>query len=182
MIRVVWPSARCYVAVRRPLAANVAGAWLLVLGAWFLVAAPACAATMEAVVVGVTDGDTVTVLDANKVQQKVRLAGIDAPERRQAFGARARQVLAGFVFKKAVKVDWYKRDRYGRLIGKVLVDGRDVGLELIEAGLAWHYKAYEREQSAADRRDYADAERRARNMRAGLWTDSDPVPPWEYRR
>lgn len=158
------------------------GALLFALVVLLLVASPVCAASLEAVVVGVTDGDTLTVLDANEVRHKVRLAGIDAPERRQAFGTRARQALAAAVFRKAVTVNWNKRDRYGRLIGKVLAGERDVGLSLIQAGLAWHYKAYEREQSATDRQVYGDAELEARERRVGLWADVAPVPPWAFRR
>lgn len=155
----------------------------LLVGALLLVSVRASvASTMEVEVVGVTDGDTLTVLDRNKVQHKVRLAGIDAPERRQAFGQRAKQALASQVFKSAVVVDWHKRDRYGRLIGKVLIGDRDAGLELLRNGLAWHYKAYEQEQTQRDRLAYAEAEHAARKSHVGLWEDGDPVPPWEFRR
>lgn len=160
---------------------RVRRAWLLV-GLLLLSFRAVFASTMEVEVVGVTDGDTLVVLDGNMVQHKVRLAGIDAPERRQAFGSRARQSLASQVFKRTVTVDWHKRDRYGRLVGKVLVGNKDVGLELVAAGLAWHYKAYEREQTAQDRLAYAEAERVARERRLGLWADAEPVPPWEFRR
>ena len=102
-------------------------------------------------VVGIADGDTITVLDADKVQHKIRLTGIDAPEKKQPFGNRSKQSLSDMVFNKTVTVETGKRDRYGRELGKVLADGKDVNLERVRAGLAWHYKAYERTQSAADR-------------------------------
>lgn len=142
----------------------------------------AFAARVEAKVVGVTDGDTLVVLDGDSVQHKVRLAGIDAPEKKQAFGARAQQTLAVAVHRKTVVLDWHKKDRNGRLIAKVLIGNRDVGLELVASGFAWHYKAYEREQSTEDRLGYAAAELKARQRRSGLWADSAPVPPWEFRR
>jgi endonuclease YncB( thermonuclease family) len=141
----------------------------------------ALAARMEAEVVGVTDGDTLVVLDGDKVQHKVRLAGIDAPEKRQAFGARAQQALSVAVFRRTVVLDWHKKDRYGRLVAKVLLADRDVGLQLVAAGFAWHYKAYEQEQSSADRTRYAAAEVEARRTSAGLWSVPNPMPPWDFR-
>lgn len=102
-------------------------------------------------VVGVADGDTITVLDADNVQHKIRLTGIDAPEKKQPFGNRSKQSLSDMVFNKTVTVETDKRDRYGRELGKVLADGKDVNLEQVRAGFAWHYKAYERTQSATDR-------------------------------
>jgi endonuclease YncB( thermonuclease family) len=137
--------------------------------------------TTTGLVVGIADGDTLTLLDADHVQHKIRLAGIDAPEKRQAFGNRARQNLADLVFRRQVRVEWDKSDRYGRVIGKLLVGDDDVCLAQIRAGLAWHYKTYEREQSAADRERYAQAEIEARASKRGLWRDTDPTPPWDFR-
>ena len=137
--------------------------------------------TLTGEVVGIADGDTLTLLDATKTQHKIRLAGIDAPEKRQPFGDRSKQSLAAMVFRKQVTVDWTKHDRYGRIIGKVLVGGEDACLAQVRAGLAWHYKAYEREQSHADRDRYAQAEVEARRGRRGLWRDPSPTPPWEFR-
>lgn len=137
--------------------------------------------TLTGEVVALSDGDTVTVLDKAKTQHKVRLAGIDAPENRQAFGERSRQSLAAMVFRKQVTVDWHKTDRYGRVVGRVLVNNVDVGLEQVRAGLAWHYKAYAQEQEPTDRAAYGIAEENARAGRIGLWLDGAPVPPWEYR-
>lgn len=132
-------------------------------------------------VVGVADGDTITVLDADKVQHKIRLTGIDAPEKKQPFGNRSKQSLSDMVFNKVVTVETDKRDRYGRELGKVLAGGKDVNLEQVRAGMAWHYKAYERTQSATDRQAYADAENEAKAAKRGLWVDADPTPPWEWR-
>jgi endonuclease YncB( thermonuclease family) len=132
-------------------------------------------------VVGVADGDTITVLDADRVQHKIRLTGIDAPEKKQAFGNRSKQSLSDMVFDKNVTVETDKRDRYGRELGKVLADGKDVNLEQVRAGMAWHYKAYVRTQSAIDRQAYADAENEAKDAKRGLWVDADPTPPWEWR-
>lgn len=144
-------------------------------------ATQAGAAELTGRVVSIADGDTITVLDADHAQHIVRLAGIDAPEKRQAFGNVSRQHLAGLVFQHDVIVEWKKRDRYGRLVGVVRVDGHDANLAQVQAGLAWHYKAYEREQSTADRQSYADAESAARNAREGLWRDLAPLAPWEFR-
>jgi endonuclease YncB( thermonuclease family) len=117
----------------------------------FLSAATAFPATLSGRVVGVHDGDTITVLDANHQQHKIRFAGIDAPESRQAFGTRSRQNLSGLVFGKDVAVEWNKHDRYKRIVGKVLVDGHDVNLEQVRAGMAWWYRQYAKDQTSADR-------------------------------
>jgi len=151
------------------------------------------AAELHGRVVGVSDGDTISVLDEWHITHKVRLAGIDAPERKQPYGAQARQHLAGLVFGKSVAVTWHKRDWYGRLIGEVRLRvtgacgqpdcarAEDVGLAQIESGLAWHYRQYQNEQTMEQRRRYALAEQSARAKREGLWKDARPVPPWEYR-
>jgi endonuclease YncB( thermonuclease family) len=140
------------------------------------------AATIEGRVVGVTDGDSVTVLGADKVQHKIRLAGIDAPEKKQDFGQRSKQSLSDLVFSKTVTVETGKKDRYGREVGKVLVNGLDANLEQVQRGFAWHYKAYQREQSASDRTLYDFAESEAKAAKRGLWRDADPMPPWGYRK
>ena len=99
------------------------------------------AETLTGRVVRITDGDTIVVLDADKVQHKIRLQGIDAPERHQAFGMKSKAYLSDLVAGKSVVVDYSKYDRYGRVLGKVIVNGKDVNLEQVEAGMAWHYKA-----------------------------------------
>jgi endonuclease YncB( thermonuclease family) len=129
----------------------------------------------------VSDGDTITVLDDGNTQHKVRLSGIDAPEKRQPFSARSKENLSRLVFGQSVIIEWHKRDRYQRMVGKVLMNGQDVNLEQVRAGMAWHFKRYDGEQPISDRIAYADAENEARAARRGLWSDPEPLPPWEFR-
>ena len=138
-------------------------------------------ATLHAQVVGVSDGDTLTALDASHRQWKIRLAGIDAPEKSQPLGQQSKQALSDRVHGRQVVIDAGKTDRYGRTIGKVWVDGRDANLAQIRDGLAWHYKKYESEQTMADRFEYAHAESDARQHRRGVWRLPEPVAPWDYR-
>ncbi len=170
-----------------------AKACLLLVFAW--ATSPAFADILSGRVVAVADGDTITVLDSSNRQHKVRLSGIDAPEKAQPFGNKSKQHLAQLIYDKAVIVEWTKRDRYGRIVGKVLVISPelcpstrpdcqsliDTGLAQITGGLAWHYKKYEGEQTVEDRQLYSDAEAKARAQRTGLWEDSNPAPPWEWR-
>lgn len=152
---------------------------------------PLRATALEGQVIHIADGDTLTVLDDQHRSHKVRLAGIDAPERNQPFGRRAAEALAGLAKNKRVIVDGGKTDRYLRRIGIVRVapaecasctPSVDVGLLLINTGFAWHYRAYEREQSRSDRDQYRQAEAGARARQDGLWADSMPMPPWDWRR
>jgi len=138
--------------------------------------------TLTGKVIKITDGDTLYALDANHKQHKIRLAGIDAPERKQAYGLASRKHLASIVADKQIRIEYQKRDRYGRIVGKVLLDGIDACLEQVKAGYAWHYKKYQHEQSLEDQRLYANAENQAREERLGLWRENNPTPPWEYRR
>ncbi len=147
-----------------------------------VVSGTAWAATLEGWVVAIQDGDTITVLDDARMQHRIRLSGIDAPEKRQAFGNRSREALGSMVFRKRVTVEWSKLDRYQRIVGKVISGGRDVNLEQVRLGLAWHYKQYAREQSATDQAAYDRAEQAARERRTGLWRDANPLPPWDFRR
>ena len=132
-------------------------------------------------VIKVSDGDTITVLDSNNQKYKIRLQGIDAPETQQAFGETSRQSLASLVYDKEVIILWDKRDKYARILGKVIVDGRDANYEQLKKGLAWYYKQYENDLSDEDKERYAEAEAWARNYTEGLWTDSKSIPPWEFR-
>jgi len=133
-------------------------------------------------VVKVTDGDTVHVLDRSSERHKIRLGGIDAPERKQAFGRQSTKNLAGYVAGKNVEVEYRKRDRYKRIIGKLLLAGQDVNLQQVKDGYAWHYKYYQKEQSEVDRMLYDLAEKDARGKRIGLWSVPKAIAPWEYRR
>jgi micrococcal nuclease len=126
-------------------------------------------------VVGIADGDTITVLKA-KTPVKIRLYGIDCPERGQAFGKKAKQFTAGMVFRKMVRIEPVDRDRYGRTVAWVYVDGKNLCEELVRVGLAWHYKKYSSDKSLSD------MEFLARRNRVGLWSDPHAMPPWEYRR
>lgn len=149
------------------------------------------AETLSGRVVSIADGDTVTVLDEANVQHKIRLAGIDAPEKRQPWGQSSKEHLSTLCFDKSVTVEWDKKDRYQRIIGKVMVadpacEGlcphtTDASLSQITSGLAWHYKKYQRDQSSSDRESYAAAEAQARSDQSGLWKDVSPIPPWEWR-
>ena len=140
------------------------------------------AGTIQGKVVGVADGDTLTVLDDNKAQYKIRLQGIDAPEKAQEFGQKSKQSLHQLVHSKQVTVEFQKKDKYERIVGKVVLNGNDVCLEQVKLGMAWHYKQYESEQTKEDREIYAQAELSARANAIGLWKDKQPTPPWEYRR
>ena len=131
--------------------------------------------------VGVQDGDTITVLDSSNANHRIRLLGIDAPEKDQAFGTKSGQNLSQSVFNKVVRIEWSKHDRYGRIVGKVMLSSQDVCLEQIRAGMAWHYKYYQGDQTPDDGQLYADAEIAARANRDGLWIDPDPIPPWDFR-
>ncbi len=133
-------------------------------------------------VIKVSDGDTITILDSLKKQHKVRLIGIDAPEKRQAFGKVSKTHLSTLIFGKNVRVEYKKNDRYGRILGKVIYNGKDINLEQIKAGLAWHYKRFEKEQYVDDRKIYSDSELEAKAKKLGIWSMKNIVPPWEFRR
>jgi endonuclease YncB( thermonuclease family) len=127
-------------------------------------------------VVGVHDGDTVTGLDESKTQYKIRLDAIDAPELGQPFGQASKKALSEKVFGKDVVVIPKTKDKYGRTVGHILIDGRDVNLLMLEEGMAWHYKHYDHNARLAR------AEEEAHEAKKGLWSDGDPVPPWEWRK
>ncbi len=145
-------------------------------------ALPVAAATIEGRVVGVTDGDTITVLDHQNVQHRIRVASIDAPERKQPYYSRSKEHLSKWIFNRTVVVESTKRDHYKRIIGQVFLDGHDIGLEQVRAGMAWWYRAYSKEQTPEDRELYEKAELAAKERKLGLWRDSAPIPPWEWRR
>ena len=138
--------------------------------------------TLLGKVINVADGDTITVLDYTHTQHKIRLTGIDAPEKRQAFGNVSKQSLADMVAGQSVAVEWVKVDKYGRKLGKVLLAGLDCNLVQVKRGLAWHYKQYQLEQSPTDQQSYATAEVEARVAKLGLWRNFEPIAPWEFRR
>lgn len=147
----------------------------------FLTTISSYAATLSGRVVGVADGDTITVLDAKNTQFKIRLSGIDAPEKKQAFGQVSKKYLSDLVYGKQVNVDYEKQDRYGRTVGKVLVNGVDVNLKQVKQGLAWFYRKYQNEMVLDDRLNYLHAEEAAHAAKVGLWIDPEPVAPWDFR-
>lgn len=128
-------------------------------------------------VVGVSDGDTITVLDdLDKGRFRIRFFGIDCPEKSQDFGNVAKKYLSSLIFGKKVSIRFREVDRYGRIVGKVILDGTDINLKMLEAGLAWHYKRYDNTP------EYAEAEKKAKEKRIGLWQQPNPIPPWNFRR
>jgi len=108
--------------------------------------------------------------------------GIDAPEKNQAFGSKSKQSLSDLVYEKQVVVEYNKQDRYGRTVGKIIVNGLDANLEQVKAGMAWHYKKYQKEQPVDDRSEYARSEDVSRAEKRGLWIDPEPTPPWNWRK
>ena len=125
----------------------------------------------------VADGDTITILDSRNNQHKIRFHGIDTPERGQPYGNAAREALSDMVAGKTVGIVVVDTDRYGRTVGRVYVDGRDVNLAMVEQGFAWWYRRF-----APNDRALEAAERSAREGKLGLWREPDPIPPWDWRR
>lgn len=149
----------------------------------FLIASlNAHAAEITGHVISVADGDTITISDSRSQHLRIRLAGIDAPERGQPFGKKSADNLSRLVRRQEVLIRWDKKDRYGRLIGVVIHRGQDINLEQVRAGYAWWFREFADEQSPRDRISYARAERYAMENSIGLWSDQQPVPPWVWRR
>lgn len=134
------------------------------------------AETISGKCVGVTDGDTATILVDGTRQVKVRFDGIDAPESRQDFGQKAKQKLADLIYGKEVRVEISSKDKYGRSLGKVYVGSTYTNLEMVRSGMAWHYVKY------SNAIDLANAEKEARAKKIGLWSHVNPTPPWKWRR
>ncbi len=158
-----------------------------------LAAFPAAAATLSGRALVVLDGATITLLASDRTQHKVRLLGVIAPEGRQPFGNQSRQNLSTLIQQKQVTIVWEKRDSSGRIMGKLLfspdvcvspacLQNADAGYEQIAGGFAWHDKRVSDVQAREDRDKYAVAETQARAAKRGLWSEPNPVPPWEWRR
>ena len=143
---------------------------------FFLLSLAVQADTLEGNVVKIADGDTLTLLTSSNEQVKIRLAGIDTPEKKQPFGNKAKQALANLAFQKQALVEVETKDRYGRTVGVVFVDGLNVNAELVKQGMAWVYRKY-----TDDERLYT-LESEAKQAKRGLWLDENPIPPWEWRR
>lgn len=135
----------------------------------------AVAATLEGVVVKVSDGDTVHLLVGNE-KSKIRLDRIDAPESRQEYGKEATKHLRDLIFEKTVKICYDKKDRYGRILGLIFLGDRDINLEMVATGNAWHYRQFDKTIA------YSEAENDAREKRLGLWANPNPVNPQEWRK
>ncbi len=133
------------------------------------------AETLVGRVVGVADGDTLTVL-VNLREVRVRLAEIDAPEKKQPFGTVAKASLASMTFGRSATLDVQDTDRYGRKVARVYVGEQDVNLEQVSRGMAWAYRKYARDERIME------AEGDAREAGRGLWMAPDVVPPWEWRK
>lgn len=155
---------------------------LIVLSLTLIFASFASADVISGRVVGVADGDTITILDGTNTQHKIRLNGIDAPEKSQAFGNVSKRSLSEMVINQQVDVDWLKEDRYGRKVGKVLLNNEDVNLKQIKRGLAWYFKKYKSDVAQEDRITYVQAQQEAEENKTGLWVDPNPIPPWDFRK
>ena len=128
-------------------------------------------------VVGVSDGDTITVLDdMDQGNFRIRLDKIDAPEKKQAFGNKAKQYLSSLIFGKKVSIRYKSIDRYGRILGVVFLDGKEINLVMVQSGYAWHYSYYDKTPA------YIEAEKQARAEKKGLWQDPNPINPYQFRK
>jgi len=136
----------------------------------------ALASWIKGTVIGVSDGDTITVLDTKKNNYKIRLDQIDAPELRMPYGFASKKTLSDLIYKKEVSVELHNKDAYNRHVGTVYLGDANINLFMVRSGYAWAYNKYVRELL------YLEAEKAARLEKRGLWEDSkEPVPPWEWR-
>ncbi len=149
---------------------------LLLIAAPAFAAPPATETRLTLKVTSVHDGDTFTGINESNEQVKVRLDAVDAPELSQPYGQASKKALGDKIFGKTVTVITKKHDRYGRTIGHVLIDKRDVNLELLEVGAVWHYEAYDHNKRLRE------AEASARSSKRGLWRNANPMAPWDWRK
>lgn len=127
-------------------------------------------------VIHISDGDTVHLLTPDKVTHKIRLNDIDAPEKKQAFGNKSKENLKKYIYQKNVVVEYKNKDRYGRILGTIYLNNKDINLQQVKDGYAWVYRQYSKKS------EYYKAEEVARKMRIGLWFDKNPIEPWIYRK
>lgn len=139
-------------------------------------------AWIDGVVEHVYDGDSFRLRASDGREVGVRIAGIDAPERTQPFANVSRRALRDAIESREVRIEAIKADAYGRVVGRVFVGGRDVGLEQLDRGLAWHFTRYDSDLAPAERERYARAQADAQARRAGLWSEKDPRAPWLFRQ
>lgn len=140
-----------------------------------LLSSPLYAETLSGQIIGISDGDTATLLTNDRKPIKIRLGQIDAPEKEQAFGEKSKQSLSELIYGKNVTVETETKDQHGRTVGKILVGGKDINLEQIKRGMAWFYVEFGRDAA------YRDAESKAKSAQIGLWTDPAPTAPWKWR-
>lgn len=127
-------------------------------------------------VIAIKDGDTIVVLDSLNVQHTIRVADIDCPEKGQAFSTKAKEFTSAEVFGKKVRIAKKNTDRYGRVVGFVIYDNKNLSLELLKNGLAWHYSYY------SDSKEMAEIEALAKENKVGLWIDDNPINPYDWRK
>jgi len=150
-------------------------------------AKPPAPPVVDGVSIDVQDGDSFVMRDDLGNRIRVRISGIDAPEKSQAFADRSRQHLRDLMRDARIRLEPVKVDVFGRTVARVWVlaedgkSGRDAGMAQIEAGLAWHFKRYSSEQQDRDAMRYAKAQRQAQADGLGLWRDPSPEPPWDFR-
>ncbi|MDX4028353.1 thermonuclease family protein [Aliarcobacter skirrowii] len=144
--------------------------------ALFFIGLGLSANTITGKVINVADGDTITVLTANKESHRIRLNDIDAPESKQAFGNKSKENLKKYVNQKEVVVKYNSKDRYGRILGTVYLNNTDINLQQVKDGYAWVYRQYSKKS------EYYKAEEVARKMKLGLWFDKNPIEPQEFRK
>ena len=127
-------------------------------------------------VVSISDGDTFTAINSDNLQLKIRIWGIDAPEKKQAFGNKSKEFLSSLIFGKTISIDVQSKDRYGRLLAYVYSpEGKDVSLLMIHEGMAWHFTKYDNNVV------YEEAQTFAKKAKRGLWVDPSPIAPWDFR-
>ena len=150
---------------------------ILILITLFLFSFALLSAEIRGKVVGVSDGDTITVLDElDQGTFRIRLDKIDAPEKKQAFGIRSKHYLSGLIFGRKVTVRFKTVDRYGRIVGVVFCNGVEINLQMVQNGFAWHYGHFDKTPA------YIEAEKQAREEKKGLWAEPDPINPYEFRK
>ena len=143
---------------------------------FFLLLSAGVYSQLEGKVVKVKDGDTIVILDENNKQHTIRVADIDCPEKNQPFGKKAKWFVSDQIYLKTVKIDVKSKDRYGRTIGLVLYQNKNLSGELLKVGLAWHYKKY------SNNNYFSRLEKTAKQNKKGLWIDKNAVAPWNWRK
>lgn len=132
--------------------------------------------TLKGKIVRVTDGDTVVLLDSTNTQHRIRLNGIDAPERGQPYGTKATNFVKELAAGKQATVEYENKDRYGRILGTLYVGDKNINEELLKAGLAWHYKFYNKDKRLAD------LEKEAKEKKLNIWSEKNPIEPYRWRK